>query len=73
MTDYNKRMFGGNKLDIYRILVIFGIEHPAHQHAVKKLIRAGNSPAKPLSQDIDEVIESLERWKEMILEDSNNT
>ena len=68
-SQYNKREFAGRKLDIYRVLELFDITHPAQQHAVKKLIRAGKSPAKDLEQDIEEVIESLDRWLEMIRED----
>jgi hypothetical protein len=59
--------FKGIKVDVYRILEIFQITNPAQQHAIKKLLRAGKS-IKPLSQDIDEVILTLERWKEMIKE-----
>jgi hypothetical protein len=61
--------FNGIKLDPYRIMQVYGITHPAHQHAVKKLLRCGNS-VKPLLQDIDEVILSLNRWKEMINEEA---
>jgi len=59
--------FKGIKVDVYRILEIFQITNPAQQHAIKKLLRAGKS-IKPLHQDIDEVILTLERWKEMIIE-----
>jgi hypothetical protein len=60
--------FRGVKLDPYRIMQVYGIAHPAHQHAIKKLLRAGNS-VKTLTQDIDEVILSLNRWKEMLNEE----
>lgn len=56
------------KIDPYRIMYEYKITHPAHQHALKKLLRAGNS-IKNLKQDIQEVIDSLERWIEMIDED----
>lgn len=56
--------FRGNKLDPYRILLIYKITHPALQHAVKKLLRAGRSE-KDIEQDIQEVIVSLERFLEM--------
>lgn len=56
------------KIDPYRIMYEYKITHPAHQHALKKLLRAGNS-IKDLKQDIQEVIDSLERWIEMIDED----
>lgn len=59
--------FKGIKIDVYRILEIFQITNPAQQHAIKKLLRAGKS-IKSFSQDIDEVILTLERLKEMIIE-----
>ena len=64
-----KFSFKGLKIDVYRILEIFQITNPAQQHAIKKLLRAGKS-IKPLNQDIDEVILTLERWKAMIQEDN---
>ena len=69
MAEYYDMEFNGKKIDVYRVLKIFGITEPAQQHAIKKLLRAGKS-IKSEKQDIDEVIESLERWKEMIEEDN---
>ena len=61
--------FKGIRLDPYRIMQVYKkITHPAHQHAFKKLLRAGES-VKPLKQDIREVIMTLERWLEMIEEE----
>lgn len=60
--------FRGIKLDPYRIFAVYGITHAAQQHAIKKLLRAGNGE-KLLIQDINEAIDSLNRWKEMIAED----
>src|SRR5689334_22843142 len=65
---YYRFSFNGVKLDPYRILQVYGITHPAQQHAIKKLLRAGGS-VKSLVQDIDEVILSLNRWKEMLHEE----
>jgi hypothetical protein len=59
---------GGVKADPYRIMLAYGITHPAQQHALKKLLRAGQSH-KPIEQDIAETIASLHRWLEMIEED----
>lgn len=56
------------KLDPYRIIAVYGITHPAHQHALKKLLRAGKS-IKSLRQDIKEVQDALARWLEMLDED----
>lgn len=60
--------FNGIKLDPYRIFRVYQITEPEQQHAIKKLLRAGNSH-KPLLQDIDETIATLQRWKEIIAED----
>jgi len=61
--------FKGIRLDPYRIMQVYNkITHPAHQHAFKKLLRAGES-VKPLKQDIREVIMTLERWLGMIEEE----
>ncbi len=60
--------YKGIKLDPYRILSVYGITCPAIQHAIKKLLRAGNS-VKDLEQDIQEVIDTLKRKLEMIEED----
>ncbi len=67
-TAYNRRQFMGVKIDIYRVLYIFGITHPAQQHAIKKLLRAGKGH-KDLERDIAETIETLERWQAMLAEE----
>lgn len=66
-----KYSYKGIKLDPYRILDIYKITCPAQQHAIKKLLRAGNS-VKELKQDITEVIDTLKRKLEMLEEDSDN-
>jgi hypothetical protein len=63
---------GGVKLDPYRVLDAYRITHPAQQHAIKKLLRAGRSH-KGLDEDIVEVIQTLERWREMLAEDASAT
>lgn len=63
-----KFSYKGAKIDPYRIFTVYRIGHPAQQHAIKKLLRAGQL-IKTLEQDIDEAIATLNRWKEMIDED----
>lgn len=63
-----RKSFNGVRLDPYRILQVYGISHPAHQHAIKKLLRAGTS-IKSLRDDIDEVKMTLDRWIEMMNEE----
>ena len=60
-----KYTFNGVKLDPYRILDVYGITHPAQQHAIKKLLRAGKS-VKTLRQDVEEAQLTLQRWLEMM-------
>lgn len=60
--------YKGIRLDPYRILKVYGITEAPQQHAIKKLLRCGKS-VKDQCQDIDEVIETLQRWKQMIGED----
>ena len=67
-NEHYQYFYKGIKLDPYRIIEVYKITHPAHQQAVKKILRAGAS-IKDLKQDIDETIEALNRWKQMILED----
>ena len=69
-TEYKHYQYSykGIKLDPYRILSVYGVTCPAMQHAIKKLLRAGNS-VKDLEQDIQEVIDTLKRKLEMLKED----
>lgn len=61
--------YKGVRIDPYRIFEIYGITNSAQQHAIKKLLRAGNSN-KSLKQDIAETIMTLNRWLDMMEEDS---
>lgn len=60
--------FKGIRIDPYRILKEYGISDPCQQHAIKKLLRCGKS-IKTTEQDIAEVIQTLQRWQEMIKEE----
>jgi hypothetical protein len=53
-------------VDVYRVLVLFAVADPCLQHAIKKLLVAGGrGGGKDISRDIQEAIDTLERWKEM--------
>ncbi len=67
-SEHYNYTYKGIKLDPYRIFDVYGIGNSAQQHAIKKLLRAGDS-VKSLEQDIDETILTLQRWKEMLGED----
>ena len=57
-------------LDVYRVISIFGVTDPCIQHALKKLLCSGVRGHKDQSKDIQDVIDTLERWKQMRCEDN---
>lgn len=65
-TYYGAKCKCGRKMDPYTVCDAYpNISSSAHHHAVKKLLRAGEGH-KELSQDIQEVIDSLTRWQEQL-------
>ena len=66
---YKKNVVHLSTIDVYRVLELFGVTHPALQHAVKKLLVAGGRGAKSQPQDVQEAIDSLARWQDMRKED----
>ena len=62
---YKKIPDGVSYIDVYRVLELFGVNDPAIQHAVKKLLVAGGRGHKDLEKDVKEAVDSLNRWIEM--------
>jgi hypothetical protein len=57
--------------DIYRVLRMFGVTDQALGHAIKKLLVAGGRGAgKDINRDVNEAIDTLNRWIELEFEDS---
>lgn len=69
-SHYRKDVSHLNVLDVYRVLDLYQVTHPAIQHAIKKLLAAGGRGAKNDEQDVREAIDSLNRWLEMRAEDA---
>lgn len=70
-SHYFKDVAGLAQVDVYRVLVLFGVSDPALAHAVKKLLVAGGRGAgKGITRDVQEAIDSLQRWQEMRDEDT---
>jgi len=57
-------------IDIYRVLLLFGVTDPCLQHAVKKLLCAGNRGVKDELKDVQEAISTLTRYLEIKTEDN---
>lgn len=58
-------------IDVYRVLVLFDVTNPCLQHAIKKLLCAGQRGVKDQKQDVQEAIASLLRYLEMQTEDGD--
>jgi hypothetical protein len=56
-------------IDVYRVLDLFSVTDPCLQHATKKLLVAGGRGHKDIARDVQDVIDSLERWKAMRAEE----
>lgn len=65
---YHKRC-GYQTVDVYRVLAMFEVTDPCIQHAVKKLLVAGQRGAKDIDKDISEAIATLTRWQQMRAEE----
>ena len=68
-SHYKKDVTGLDMIDVYRVLDLFGVTDPCIQHACKKLLVTGNRGHKNTEHDIQDAIDTLERWKEMRAED----
>ena len=58
-----------NQVDVYRLIDLFGVTHPVAQHILKKSLAAGQRGHKDLKRDIQDIVDSGERWLEMLGED----
>lgn len=69
---YHKDVTHLASVDVYRVLELFEVTNQPIGHAIKKLLVAGGRGAgKDIHQDVQEAIDSLERWKEMRKEDGH--
>jgi hypothetical protein len=53
-------------VDVYDVLHAFKVTCPARQHAIKKLLAAGQRGGKTEKQDLEEAIVSINRSIELI-------
>lgn len=67
---YFKSVANLDEIDVYRVLSLYGVTDPCLQHAVKKLLVAGGRGLKGADKDIQEAIDTLQRWQEMRIEDA---
>jgi len=67
---YFKDVSNLKHIDVYRVLILFGVTDPCLQHATKKLLCAGNRGVKDELKDVQEAITSLTRYLEIKTEDN---
>lgn len=59
-----------SRIDIYRVLALYDVRHPAIQHAVKKLLMAGaRGGGKDVMRDLREARDAITRALVMLRED----
>ena len=68
LGSHYRNEFKGVKVDVYRVLQIFGVTDPVAQHIVKKLLR-GTKKGHDEMTVWNEVFQACERKKEMIEEE----
>lgn len=68
-SHYFKDVSNLKSVDVYRVLDLFGVTHPCAQHAIKKLLMAGQrGGGKDLERDVREAGDTINRWLQMIAE-----
>ena len=69
-SHYKKDVSHLNVIDPYRISDLYDL-HPCADHIMKKSLCAGNRGHKDMLRDIQDIIDTAERWKQMIEEDNS--
>jgi hypothetical protein len=64
------RPFPFRDIDFYRLALVYSITDPCVQHVIKKLLALGRRGAKDDAHDVQDCIDTLERWKEMRAEEA---
>ncbi len=71
-SKYHREIKPGVWIDVYSVLVAFGVTNPADAHAIKKLLMPGQRGAKSAIQDREEAIMSIYRAIEIERESADD-
>ncbi|MGL4467948.1 MAG: hypothetical protein ACRCUK_10715 [Plesiomonas shigelloides] len=63
-SKYTKRIRGVS-IDVYDVLKAWGVTNPALQHLIKKALQCGERGHKDVNQDLQDIIDSAVRAKEL--------
>lgn len=65
LSKYHREIKPGVWVDVYDVIQAFGVTNGALQHLIKKALAAGQRGHKTLDQDLDDIIASAKRAKEL--------
>jgi len=65
---YKKDVKHLDYIDVYRIIDLYELHDPCFQHALKKILVPGARGHKDLINDINDIIDTMQRKLEMIAE-----
>ena len=63
-SKYTKQIHGVS-VDVYDVLMAWGVTNPALQHLIKKALQCGQRGHKDKQQDLQDIIDSAIRAKEL--------
>ena len=63
-SKYTKQIYGVS-VDVYDVLMAWGVTNPALQHLIKKALQCGQRGHKDNQQDLQDIIDSAIRAKEL--------
>jgi hypothetical protein len=64
-SHYFKKVGDLTEIDVYNVLYLFNVNDPCLSHAVKKLLCAGQRGVKDKNKDVQEAIDTLNRYLEI--------
>ena len=62
---YLREIKPGVFVDVYSVLKAWDVRCPALQHLIKKALQAGNRGHKTLAEDMDDIVASANRAREL--------
>jgi hypothetical protein len=65
-THYHVEIAPGVWVDVYDVLMAWGVTNPAYQHLIKKALKPGNRGHKDLMTDAQDIVDSAIRGKQLI-------
>lgn len=65
MSKYSRDVSKYEKIDVYDLIQLYDVKNPALQHALKKILMAGDRGHKDFNQDCQDIIDSATRAKEL--------